>query len=249
MSVQFEFLTETNHNPNHKPEPQMKESPVYVPRTVSPHVPCIVSFSQPALAALSRAKLSPWLIADLLSFGRARLAGQAKDGRRYYVFQNPRNKKIESIILSSDLACVITVFEGRPDTLENAGATELRNLARVVYYTPEFSNEVSDRKFGVSIFTQYRRVVGQHFDPQVHERKFPFTLQHSLSTRVVGQLLRTGALRDAIKNCVEWREKNTVPIGLTIDGIRLPLSAVLACPEERRHFPWAFSEKCAGAVA
>lgn len=192
--------------------------------------------------ALRWMRLNPCLVSDFLRFDRVRPAGPAKDNRNKYSFWNPLTKKVETLILCPNHCCVITMFQGRPDSLYNFEVEHMKEVARTPFYLPEFSAEVNNKKFCVTISAQHPKPSRKQGGPEIHKASFRF--KSNIKSKAVGQILQSGELGEIIKERCQRQLGTLVPLRLEIDGIELPLSTILGSKEEKSCFPWSFTEYC-----
>ena len=193
-------------------------------------------FSGHALGRMRRGgeSLLPHEVHDLVFFNRSVLAGRGHDGSdKFYLWNSLRNTNMVAI-LADDLCCV-TCHPGRP--LQHKKNEPIVHLSVFPHYLPMFNGPVSHR-VRVSVVAQCR--CAEHLqrpDIILGTRHIKIHKANRL-----WQLLLNRTLRGPVHDICHCELDGLVPLGIQIDGVRLPLSAILDRKDHdgRIIVPWSF---------
>lgn len=202
-----------------------------------------IILSNHALGRMGKS-LYPHEIGDILHYQRAIRVGLRDTicgPREKYVFWNSVLRERMVAILSPDL-CVVTVYM-RPKPLENNRvAGDLVLLATTPRYLPEFHLSLP-RKFEVTILAQGRSFEYQN-PPETHTAS---RVVKAGKVSHLWQALKNHALRGITTAICREELGGLVPTGLYVEGVKIPISAVLSrsCGwRGQMVVPWAFKPVC-----
>lgn len=183
--------------------------------------------------------LLPYEVAALFDHGRIVFVGEALMDRKKYCCWNPFSHKILNFIVSND-GCVVTMQEGRPELFTKQDILDIKRDAYTPRYLEEFAGSVG-RTFDVTIITQVKSSRPNSGEP--HVSLVSKVYRHN-KANYVWQLLKDRALYSFIMSICGSLDPSCIPVGLMIDGVKIPLSSVFERKNHKRKiiFPWSFSQ-------
>ena len=182
--------------------------------------------------------LEPYAVGDILHYRRCIEVPQGpQDTTAKFCFWNPLINRNMVSVVSPDL-CVVTTYVDESRLEDKQTAQSMVSLVTKPRYLPEFDTPLS-RKFDVSVLAQYETSIYQRI-PTIYVASRTVKSNNNPDLR---RVLINNGIGGVVRSICESELHGLIPIGLYVEGVKIPLSAVLRQKLCRKRKPvphWSF---------